>query len=121
MEWSDSTTPHSRPPATDVELLLGLWMRLAVVGAACVAAGVALLMDPPQAASFTTPLLWIVLGALVGWIGWQRTKTLLDQADVAASFHSSRDDAPALRSPAVVARRRRTLTRDRISRPGAIL
>jgi hypothetical protein len=82
-----------RPPAGRNLLLLGLWMRATIAGAAFVAAGFAALIDPPQGTPVLTALTLIVAGGTFAWLAWQRTTVLLDRIDAKESLRSHRDNA----------------------------
>lgn len=85
-------------------LILGLWMRLAIAGAAFAAAGVASLFDPGRGVSLPAALAWIVAGGAFAWFARRRAVALLDGPDRNPSPRIDRDDAsplpPAARAPA---------------------
>lgn len=99
MEWHDTMDMRHRRR----DLLLGLWMRSAIVGAFFVAAGIVSLLASPPRGSFATALTWIVLGGALALIGWRRTTALLDRIDTDVPFQPQRYDAssqrPAVRAP----------------------
>jgi hypothetical protein len=94
METTDRLDVLDRraPPASNL-LLLGLWMRLAWVGAAFAVIGVASLIDPPEGVPFLTAVTWIVAGGTFAWLAWQRTTALIHRIDADEATSSERTDA----------------------------
>jgi hypothetical protein len=72
-------TLDHRAPAGRNRLLLGLWMRSALGGAAFAAAAFASLIDPPRGVPSLTALTWIAAGGTLAWLARQRSAALLDQ------------------------------------------
>jgi hypothetical protein len=70
---SDAITPKL--------LRLGLWLRGAFAGAALAAAGVAALFDTAHPIPLSTALTWILAGATLAWVAWQRATALLEPSD----------------------------------------
>ena len=81
-------------------LVLGLWIRSAIAGAAFAAAGVATLFDPGQGASLSTALTWIVAGSTFAWFARRRAVALLDGVDADQPARPERDDASQMHSAA---------------------
>ena len=82
-------------------LVLGLWMRSAIAGAAFAAAGVASVIEPGHGVSLSMALTWIAAGGAFAWFARRRAIALL-HADTPVRLE--RDDAscmrPAARAPA---------------------
>jgi len=81
-------------------LVLGLWIRSAIAGAAFAAAGVASLFDPAHGVSLSTALTWIVAGSTIAWFGRRRTVALLDGLDADKPARLERDVASPMPSTA---------------------
>lgn len=71
--------PERHPDPAGRYVLLGLWLRGSLVGAAFVTAGLASLLTQPQPIPALTALTWIAAGATFSWLSWQRTRALLDR------------------------------------------
>jgi hypothetical protein len=99
--YSSMVAPE-RPAAAGHALLLGFWMRSAIVGGAVAAAGLASMIDPPHGVSFLMALTGVVAGAAFAWLAWRRTAALLDQVDADAPKLPLRKGAPSLRPVARV-------------------
>ena len=81
----DQRSPKGR------NLLLGLWMRSAMVGALVAAAGFATLIDPPRGMQYLTALTLIVAGGAVAWYSWRRTLALCNRIDEGAPIPFDRN------------------------------
>lgn len=81
-------------------LILGLWMRSAIAGAAFAAAGVASLFDPGRGVSLPAALTWIAAGSAFAWFARRRSVALLDGPDLNPPPRFDRDDASPLPSAA---------------------
>jgi hypothetical protein len=101
MEKYDRMKLADNGPLTGGRLLvLGLWIRSAIAGAAFAAAGVATLFDPGQGASLSTALTWIVAGSTFAWFARRRAVALLDGVDNLQPARPERIDASRLPSAA---------------------
>lgn len=89
-----------RPLKSGNLLVLGLWMRAAIAGAAFAAAGVASLFDSAHGMSLSTVLTWIVAGSTIAWFARRRTVALLDGADADKPARLERDVASPMPSAA---------------------
>ena len=89
-------------------LVLGLWIRAAIAGAAFAAAGVASWFDPAHGVSLATALTWILGGSTFAWFARRRAVGLLDGLDADKPARLERDDASRLlaaaRAPASTSR-----------------
>lgn len=85
-------------------LLLGFWMRSAIVGALIAIAGIASLIDPPQGMHYLIALTSILAGSAVSRFAWQRAIALCDRIDDDLPAPSDRRHVsrarPAARAPA---------------------
>ncbi len=101
MEKHDRIELADARPLRGVNLLiLGLWMRSAIAGAAFAAAGVASLFDPGRGVSLPAALTWIVAGGAFAWFARRRSITLLDGPDRNPRPRVDRDDASQMHSAA---------------------
>ena len=101
MEKHDRMNPADHRPLNGLNLLvLGLWMRSAIAGAAFAAAGVAFLIDPEHGVSLATSLTWIGVGGTFAWYARCRVVALLDGLDVDKPARLERDDASRMTSAA---------------------
>jgi hypothetical protein len=101
MENHERTKPAVPRPLQGGNLLvLGLWMRSAIAGAAFAAAGVASLFDPGQGVSLSTALAWIVAGGTFAWFARRRSVVLLDGQDGDQPARPERDGASRMHSAA---------------------
>jgi hypothetical protein len=81
-------------------LVLGLWMRSAIAGAAFAAAGVASLIDPGHGVSLTLALTWIAAGGTFAWFARRRAIALLDRPDANPPARPGRDLGSRMRPAA---------------------
>jgi len=79
-----------RPPMKRNVVLLGLYMRSAIVGILVAGAGFASLIDPPRGMPYLMALASIVVGGTVAWLAWQRAVALCDRIDEDAPIPSDR-------------------------------
>ena len=101
MEKHDRKKLADRRPLKGRNLLvLGLWMRSAIAGAAFAAAGVASLFDPGHSVTWSTALTWIVSGITFAWFAQRRVVALLDGVDVDMPARLGRDIASPMPSTA---------------------
>ena len=70
-----------RPQVSGNHLWLGLWLRLAIVGAAVAVGGVVAVFDPPGGVPKPTAATWLVAGAPLAWLAWHRAAERLDRVD----------------------------------------
>lgn len=101
MEKLDRMKLADRRPLKGGNLLvLGLWIRAAIAGAAFAATGVASLFDPGHGVSLSTALTWIVAGSTFAWFARRRTVALLDGQDADQPARPERGAASRMRSAA---------------------
>jgi hypothetical protein len=79
-------------------LVLGLWMRSAIAGAAFAAAGIASLINPGHGVSLAMALTWIAAGGTFAWFARRRTIALLDGLDLDSPARLERGDVPRMPS-----------------------
>jgi hypothetical protein len=101
MEKHDRTQGIAHQPLKGGNLLvLGLWMRSAIAGAAFAAAGIAALINPGHGVSLAMALTWIAAGGTCAWFARRRAIALLDGLDLNPPARLERDDAPRMPSTA---------------------
>ena len=101
MEKHDRRQLTAPRPLTGGNLLvLGLWMRSAIAGAAFAAAGIASLINPGHGVSLAMSLTWIAAGGTCTWFARRRAIALLDGLDLDPPARRERDDVPRMPSTA---------------------
>jgi hypothetical protein len=71
--------PERRTETAGRYLLLGLWLRGSIIGAAFATTGLAALLARPHALPTLTALTFLAAGVTFSWFSWQRTRALLDR------------------------------------------